>query len=189
MIAELEMNVYLKSTVSILSVFTININLLKASECPTAYVQNQKKDAASVLALEKSWSTARRKLDIAFEKCLLDRGLVEILKTGEIKGFDYEISGSPIIVESTREHRDLDKRLAYENSKTINVDSDSIKKLRFWRTNVLTHDRLAIAYGRLRSNSLRAQDNVPFADYFIWQQASWHVFLAIQTIVPPSINW
>lgn len=182
------MNMYLKSTVFILSVFTININL-KASECPTAYVQNQKKDAASVLALEKSWSTARRKLDIDFEKCLLDRGLVEILKTGAIKGFDYETSDAPIIVNSTREHRDGNKLLSYENSKTIDVDSDSIKKLKFWRTKVLIHGRLAIAYGRLRSDSLRTQDNIPFADYFIWQQASWHVFFAIQTIMPPRIDW
>ena len=126
----------------------------------------QARDAATVRRLVTAWETSERTGDIAFGKCLLDRGFVGILADGKIETFAGELEAT--------------SRRA--NGHSFTSDRSEIT--------VLMHGNAAVAYGRRPAPlSRNHRETIPFADYLVWENSSWHAYFSNQTKVRPQANW
>jgi hypothetical protein len=140
--------------------------LPKQNNCRARPFLEQARDAVTVRRLEAAWQRAYVTGDVEVEKCLLDRGFIEILAGGEIRKLDDELA-------TTKRQR-----------------TNSLAHFPSGRSKLLMHGNAAVAYGRINTNLPRVgSDLVPFADYFVWDGGSWHVYFSQQTKRPPKANW
>jgi hypothetical protein len=125
--------------------------------CTLPSLMRQRRDVATIQHLEDEWSRAYLRGDTELERCLLSPDFTEILRTGEVKGLRGELD------------------LAAKNQGK-NLAIPDLPK-----TNVLLHGNVAVAYGISSSTSDGKSKTTRFADSYLWEHGTWHVFFAQQT--------
>lgn len=121
--------------------------------CQFQPLRHQQRDKATIERLEQAWSIAYLHGDTPLERCILAPDFTEILRTGEVKGLADEMG------------------LATKN-KGKNVAIPDLPK-----PTILIHGNVAVAYG----TSGPAGRRMKYADYYVWENGSWHAFFAQQT--------
>jgi len=119
---------------------------------------HQRKDAATIQHLEGAWSIAYLQGDMELERCLLTPDFTEILRNGDV-----------IVL--------ADELQLAANNKGKNLLIADLPK-----STVLIHGNVAVAYGTSHSTSSDGKARTTrFADYYIWENGTWHAFFAQQT--------
>lgn len=121
--------------------------------CDVPPLRHEQRDKATIGRLERAWSMAYLRGDIALERCILTPDFTEILRTGEVKGLADELGFAA---------KNRGKDLAIPD-----VPKPAI----------LIHGNVAVAYG----TSGPANRPMRYADYYVWENGSWHAFFAQQT--------
>lgn len=131
--------------------------------CKQQALMHQSKDVATIQRLEDEWSLAYLQGNTDFERCLLAPDFTEILRTGEATFLADELE------------------LAAKN-RGKNLAIPDLPK-----TKALLHGSVAVAYGMSRSTASDGKvREIRFADSYLWENGTWHVFFAQQTQVPNS---
>jgi hypothetical protein len=133
--------------------------------CRAQPLLKQERDVTTVRRLEAAWQKSYVTGDVMIGKCLLDRGFIELLVDGEII--------------------DLKAELATVKEKN---KGNSSRHLPISSGKFLIHGNAAVAYGRTNTSWSRS-GSIPFADYFVWERDSWHVYFSRQTEHAPKPNW
>jgi hypothetical protein len=126
-----------------------------AAQCNYPVLRNQRRDEATILALERSWSEAFITGDTTFERCLLAPGFREIRLDGRIFTLADELALA---------RANTGKRLHLGASPHISV---------------LIYGNSAAAYYTQRSRATKQL--VTGADFFTWNGSGWRVFFSQQT--------
>ena len=143
---------------SLPSVLLVCLLPLSAKDnCALRPLTHQRRDVATIQRLEDEWSRAYLRGDTELERCLLSPDFTEILRTGEVKGLQDEL--------------DLAAKNQGKNLPIPNLP----------KTNVLLHGNVAVAYGISSSTSNGKSKTTRFADSYLWEHGTWHVFFAQQT--------
>jgi hypothetical protein len=162
------MHLAMKEHLCLLSILLVCFSAHAQDNCNLRPLAHQHRDVATVQHLEDEWSRAYLRGDTAFERCLLSPDFTEILRTGEVKGLQDELD------------------LAAKNQGK-NLPIPDLPK-----TTVLLHGSVAVAYGMSSSTSNGESKSTRFADSYLWERGTWHVFFAQQTAIenvpaaPPS---
>jgi len=151
-------------SLSLMFVLCVWSSALQAKDiCKQQALMHQTKDVATIQHLEDEWSTAYLQGNTDFERCLLAPDFTEILRTGEVKFLGDELE------------------LAAKN-RGKNLAIPHLPKPK-----VLLHGNVAVAYGMSRSTASDGKvRETRFADSYLWENGTWHVFFAQQTQVPSS---
>jgi len=123
--------------------------------CGAPAFDQERRDVATILRLEKAWSVAFLQGDTAFERCLLAPTFAEILRTGEMTGLAGELSFATKNVAHPRRVPPLPRP-----------------------TVVLLADG-AVAYGIVKGKMRTTR----YADFYVWTRSQWQVVFAQQTVV------
>jgi len=136
--------------------------------CNAQPLLNQQKDEATILHLEAAWNTAIGQGDASSESCLLTADFKEILANGELKTRADELG-------FTAKNKGQNKPIP-----------------RLPPFTVLIHGNVAIAYATWTPSAADSAPNQT-ADYFIWEDGSWHAFFSQSTPVEKqrkvSFHW
>ena len=127
--------------------------MLGGNSCRLPSLRGERRDAATILQLERSWSVAYLQGDTGFERCLLSPQFTEIMRTGQVKGIADELGFAAANIG-------LGKPLPV-----------------FPVPQVLILGNDAVAYGIARGSS----GATCYADHYVWDGRSWHVLIAQQT--------
>jgi hypothetical protein len=124
--------------------------------CEAQSPPHQQKDEATIQKIETSWNLAIARGDSSFERCLLTVDFMEILSKGEVKALTDELG------------------LTYKN-KGKNRPIPDLPPI-----TVLIHGNVAVAYATwVPSDANKKPDQT--ADFFVWENGSWHVFFSQST--------
>jgi|GEM_PF-1758531 len=134
-----------------------SLPLSAKDSCNLRTLSHQRRDVATIQHLEDEWSRAYLRGDTELEGCLLSPDFTEILRTGEVKGLQDEL--------------DLAAKNQGKNLATPDLP----------KTNVLLHGNVAVAYGISSSTSNGKSKTTRFADSYLWEHGTWHVYFAQQT--------
>lgn len=126
--------------------------------CNAPALMNQQRDEATIQHLETSWNIAITQGDASFEDCLLTADFMEILSDGDLKTRTDELG-------FTSKNKGQNKPMP-----------------RLPAITVVIHGNVAIAFATWTSAAAnRGSDKT--ADYFVWENGSWHVFFSQSTPV------
>jgi hypothetical protein len=136
--------------------------------CNSPSLRNQQRDAATIQHLETSWNIAIMQGDTSLEECLLTADFKEILANGELKTRTDELG-------FTAKNKGQNKPIPQLPPITVVI-----------------HGNVAVAYATWTPTVAdRPPDQT--ADYFIWEDGSWHVFFSQSTPVAKqakvSFHW
>lgn len=124
--------------------------------CESRLPPHQQKDAATIQKIENVWNLAISRGDADFERCVLTADFREILNKGEIKSVADELGFT-------------------EKNKGKNRPPPNMPPL-----TVLIHGDVAVAYAIwVPTDGNKKPDET--ADYFVWEDGSWHVFFSQST--------
>lgn len=124
--------------------------------CSQPVFTNEHRDRATIVQLERAWTTAFLTGDSGFEACLLASDFSEIYRDGRTGNLASELV------------------LAAKNK------GKAMPKMTFPPEQILVHGDVAVAYGLFRSAS-DPRRATRFADYYVWEDGHWRVFFAQQT--------
>jgi len=131
-----------------------------AEDCQKEPLLHQRRDTATIDRLERMWTLAYVHGDTDLERCILAADFTEIMRNGDVKFLQDELR----FAENNK-----DKRLETPDSP---------------EGTVLLHGNVAVAYGTSTSKSADGtMRQVRYADYYVWEDRSWHAFFAQQTDV------
>jgi hypothetical protein len=126
--------------------------------CEAQSPPHQQQDEATIQRIESVWNLAISRGDSSFERCLLTADFKQILSKGELKTLTDELGFT-------------------EKNKGKNRPLPNLPPI-----TVLIHGDVAVAYATwVPSDAAKKADQV--ADYFIWENGSWHVFFSQSTPV------
>jgi hypothetical protein len=125
--------------------------------CGQAALKDERKDAATIQALEAAWSAAFLRGDTDFERCLLTPDFTEITRGGAVKSLADELA------------------LAAQNRGKDLLPPPALQ------IPVMIHGDVAVAYVAVPRNKDGKTFNVYNADYYLWEQGAWHAFFSQQT--------
>lgn len=128
--------------------------------CNLPQLMHQQKDEATIQNLEEAWNVAYLHGDTNFERCLLATDFTSISRKGQVRVLADELA------------------VAAENKgKNLPIPS-------FAKTTVLIHGNVAVAYATVNSTGPDGKPRMTVnADYYVWENGSWHAFFAQQTQV------
>jgi hypothetical protein len=130
------------------------------STCDLSQLRDEHKDAATIKRLENAWTIAYLKADTNFERCLLSADFTEIVRSGEVKFLPDELA--------------LAKKNEGKNLPIPDLPEPT----------VLLHGDVAVAYGSSQFTSPDGKTRkTRYADYYLWEDGSWHAFFAQQTSI------
>jgi hypothetical protein len=128
--------------------------------CNLPPLLHEQKDEATIERLEKAWTIAYVQGETNLERCLLTPDFKEILRSGEVKALSDELQFA-----------------ANNKGKNLTVPDQP-------KAAVLIHGNVAVAYGTSKSTEAAGTPRITrYADYYVWENGSWHVFFAQQTQV------
>jgi hypothetical protein len=128
--------------------------------CRLPPLLHQHKDAATIQNLEEAWTAAYLRGDTEFERCLLTPDFTEIVRSGEIKVLADELAFA-----------------AKNQGKNLAIPDQP-------KGAVLIHGNVAVAYDFSKATAPDGKPRVTrYADYYVWENNSWHAFFAQQTSV------
>ena len=116
---------------------------------------NEKRDASTILTLERAWNSAFLGGDTESMTCLLTPDFTVIMQNGRIFHRSDELA-------LTEKNRGMAKAAAALPQITV-----------------LLHDNIAVAYGLASEHRIKGilYKNY-YADYYVWTNGSWHAFFA-----------
>jgi hypothetical protein len=133
------------------------------ADCSRPELANQSKDEATVQRLERAWSVAHMTGDAEFEACLLTPDFTEIRSDGKINVLSDELA-------LAEKHRGQKADTSVLTAPTVHI-----------------HGNVAVAYG---ASDWKAPDGKMhkfyYADYYVWENSSWHAYFGQQTIAMES---
>ena len=128
-----------------------------ADDCGQAVLKGERKDVATIQALERAWSVAFLRGDTAFERCLLTPDFTEITRDGAVKSLAEELA------------------LAAQNR------GKGLPPPAPLQIPVMIHGDVAVAYVAVpRSRDGRAF-SIYNADYYVWEGGVWRAYFSQQT--------
>jgi hypothetical protein len=128
--------------------------------CDQAQLKDEHKDVATIQRLENAWTVAYLKADTNFERCLLAPDFTEIIRSGEVKFLADEI--------------EFAKKNEGKNLPIPDLPQPT----------VLLHGNVAVAYGTSEFTGPDGKSRkTRYADYYVWENESWHAYFAQQTSV------
>jgi hypothetical protein len=152
---------------SMIAAFAILTSTLSAASahhaqntCDQSTLKDERKDVATIQRLERAWTVAYLEADTNFERCLLSPDFTEIIRSGEVKFLADELE------------------FAKKNEgKNLPIPDQP-------KPTVLLHGNVAVAYGASEFTGLDGEvRKTRYADYYVWENGSWHAFFAQQTTV------
>lgn len=138
----------------------IPVSLMAQANCARPELANQKKDAATLVRLERAWSRAYVTGDTDFEACLLLPTYQEIKSSGKVSNLTDELAA------------------AAKNKGKNPPQTESEPPA------ILIHDDVAVAHSDFHFKDSKGVDHeMHSADYYHWENGGWRVFFAQQTAV------
>lgn len=128
-----------------------------ADTCGQAVLKGERKDVATVQALERAWSEAFLKGDTAFERCLLTPDFTEITRDGVVKVLADELA-----LAAGNRGKGLPPPAPLEIP-------------------VMIHGDVAVAYVAVPHSKDGKRFSVYNADYYAWEGGAWHAYFSQQT--------
>lgn len=148
------------SLVTLALLLLCSVPLRAQNTCDLSQLKDEHRDVATIQRLENAWTVAYLKADADFERCLLSPDFTEIMRSGEVKFLPDEIE------------------FAMKN-KGKNLPIPNMPE-----PTVLLHGNVAVAYGTSHSTGSDGKARTTrYADYYLWENGSWHAFFAQQTSV------
>jgi Domain of unknown function (DUF4440) len=134
----------------------IPVHARAQSACNLPSLLHQQKDEATIQHLEAEWNRAISQGDTDFERCLLTADFKEILPSGELKTLADQL-------KSTAKNKGQNGPTPDPPPITISI-----------------HGNVAVAYATWTpAGANQKADKI--ADYFVWEDGSWHVFFSQMT--------
>jgi hypothetical protein len=131
------------------------------SDCFRPALAHQMRDAATIQRLESAWTVAYLSGDTQFEACLLTPDFTEIMSSGTINRLGDELA--------------LAERNQGKPVTNPNIPPPTIH----------IHGDVAVAYGLSAVKVIEGKPHRSYyADYYVWENRSWHVYFAQQTSFP-----
>lgn len=128
--------------------------------CELPSLMHQQKDEATIQRLEDAWNIAYLRGDTNFESCLLTPDFTSISRKGEVRVLADELAVA-----------------AKNKAKNLPIPS-------FAKITVLMHGNVAVAYATVNLTWPDARRRTTVnADYYVWENSSWHAFFSQQTQV------
>jgi hypothetical protein len=146
--------------VTLVWLLLLSVPLRAQNNCDRSELKDEHMDVATIQRLENAWTVAFLKADANFERCLLTADFTEIMRSGEVKFLPDELE------------------FAMKN-KGKNLPIPNLPE-----ATVLLHGNVAVAYGTSHSTGLGGKARTTrYADYYLWENETWHAFFAQQTSV------
>jgi hypothetical protein len=148
------------SFVTLVLLLLFSVPLRAQNTCDRSELKDEHRDVATIRRLENAWTVAYLKADANFERCLLSPDFTEIMRSGEVKFLPDELEFAM---------KNKGKDLPIPNLPEATV---------------LLHGNVAVAYGTSHfTGSDGKARTTRYADYYLWENETWHAFFAQQTSV------
>lgn len=126
-------------------------------DCGQSVLKDEHKDVATVQALERAWSVAFLRGDVAFEQCLLTPDFTEITRDGAVKMLADELALAA-----------LNRGKGLPPPAPLQIP-------------VMIHGDVAVAYVAVPRSRDGKAFSVYNADYYVWEGGVWRAYFSQQT--------
>lgn len=128
-----------------------------ADGCGQAVLKDEQKDVATIQALERAWSEAFLRGDVAFERCLLTPDFTEITRDGAVKRL-----GDELALAAQNRGKDLPPPAPLQIP-------------------VMIHGDVAVAYVAVAHDKDGKAFSIYNADYYLWEGGVWRAYFSQQS--------